>query len=154
MVDIVSPEIRSRMMSGIRSVNTKPEMLIRKALHAKDFRYRIHHKKLPGKPDLVLNKYKAVIFTHGCFWHGHDCQLFKLPATNIQFWKDKIDTNRRNDILAQEHLLKTGWRVLVIWECSLKGKARLTLNEVISRTSAWLLSDADQSEIRGYYVDK
>ena len=122
MADIVDRETRSQMMSGIRGKNTKPELLVRKYLHAQGFRFRLHVKKLPGKPDLVFPKYKTVVFVHGCFWHGHNCQLFKWPTTNVKFWKSKILGNRvRFD--AQKKLLESnGWKVLVVYECALKGK--------------------------------
>lgn len=90
MADVVTPEKRSKMMSGIQGKNTKPELTIRKGLHALGFRYRLHGKTLPGKPDLVFPKYKAVIFIHGCFWHAHHCHLFKWPSTRVDFWQEKI----------------------------------------------------------------
>ena len=93
MADVVDRKTRSRMMSGIRGKNTRPELLIRKGLHARGFRFRLHDKRLPGKPDLVLPKYSAVIFVHGCFWHGHDCHLFKWPQSRREFWRKKITRN-------------------------------------------------------------
>lgn len=121
MSDIVSPETRSRMMSGIRGKNTKPEIKVRKSLHRLGFRYRLHDKSLPGKPDLVLPKYKTVIFVNGCFWHGHECGLFKWPKSNTEFWKEKITGNRLRDEKNLEHLDKLGWNVITVWECSLRG---------------------------------
>ena len=97
MTDIVDKATRSRMMSGIRGKDTRPEVLVRKALHALGFRYRLHNKSLPGKPDLSFPKYKAVIFIHGCFWHGHSCRYFKVPKTRTDFWQDKINSNRLRD---------------------------------------------------------
>lgn len=150
MTDIVDKVTRSSMMSGIRGKNTKPEMMIRKALFARGFRYRIHDKKLPGKPDLVLKKYNAVIFVHGCFWHGHDCHLFKWPKSNIQFWREKIQTNTKKDIEIKAALLEMGWRVLVIWECALKGKTRLDLDYISERIADWLVAmEDDNYEIMG-----
>ena len=99
MADIVDKKTRSKMMAGIKGKNTKPEMLIRKALFAKGLRYRLHDKNLPGKPDLVFPKYKAVIFVQGCFWHGHDCHLFKWPTSNKEYWRNKINRNREVDKL-------------------------------------------------------
>jgi DNA mismatch endonuclease (patch repair protein) len=120
MADVVSSEVRSRMMSGIRGKDTAPEMVIRRGLHARGFRYRLHDRRLPGRPDLVLPKYRAVIFVHGCFWHGHGCHLFKWPKTREDFWREKIQGNMRRD-RAQTALLKQqGWRSTVVWECELR----------------------------------
>ena len=149
MADIVDPETRSRMMSGIRGKNTKPELLIRKGLHRLGFRYRLHVKDLTGKPDLVLPKYKAVIFVHGCFWHGHDCHLFKWPSTRPGFWKEKIAKNRQRDAKTIETLQKSDWRILCIWECSLKGKRRFEMDEILSETALWLKGTTARGEIRG-----
>ena len=111
MVDFVDKATRSRMMSGIRGKNTRPEILIRHGLHRLGFRYRIHGSKLPGSPDIVLPKYNAVILVHGCFWHGHDCRYFKLPSTRTDFWQGKIDSNRARDGRNTDSLLTAGWRV-------------------------------------------
>lgn len=120
MVDVHTPEARSRNMRAIRNKDTKPELLIRKALHARGFRYRLGGASLPGHPDIVLPKYKAAIFIHGCFWHGHDCNYFKLPATRTEFWADKIRSNQGRDQRSMSMLLEQGWSVLTVWECSLK----------------------------------
>lgn len=140
MADIVAKEVRSRMMSGIRSKNTKPELLIRQALHRLGFRFRIHDNRLPGKPDIVLPRYRAAIFVHGCFWHGHDCSLFKRPSTRPDFWDEKIETNRRRDHAAEDALRDAGWRVGRVWECSLKGPKRRQMREVIRKCAEWLAS--------------
>ncbi|ORJ61615.1 very short patch repair endonuclease [Geothermobacter hydrogeniphilus] len=150
MADIVDKKTRSRMMSGIRGKNTRPELLIRRKLHSLGFRYRIHDKRFPGKPDILLPKYHAAIFVHGCFWHGHDCHLFKQPTSNIIFWKKKIERNRQLDIKNRELFKISGWRLLIVWECSLKGKKRLLLDDVIQRISDWIKSDNLECEIRGY----
>ena len=136
------------MMSGIRGKNTKPELLIRKALHARGFRYRLHC-DLPGKPDICLPKHRAVIFVHGCFWHGHECHLFKWPSTRSEFWRAEIARNCEVDQAAEQRLLATGWRVATIWECALKGKSRLTLDDVVQRCADWLISDRERLMIRG-----
>ncbi len=108
-------------MSRIKGKDTKPEMLVRKFLHAQGFRYKLHDKSLPGKPDIVLPKYKTVIFIHGCFWHGHtNCKYFTIPKTRTQWWINKINTNKTNDAKAVKALKKEGWKVIVIWECKLK----------------------------------
>lgn len=148
MADVVDPATRSRMMSGIRGKNTKPELLIRKALHARGFRYRLHC-DLPGKPDICLPKHRAVIFVHGCFWHGHGCHLFKWPSTRPEFWKAKIERNVEVDASAMAKLSAEGWRTGVVWECALKGRERLGLAEVVDNLSAWLESRSPQLSIRG-----
>lgn len=123
MADIHSKETRSYNMSSIRSKDTKPEILVRKFLHKNGFRYRLHVKNLPGKPDTVLPKYKTIIFIHGCFWHGHDgCKKASLPKTRTEWWTDKIHKNAANDQNAETALLNLGWRVIKIWECELKSK--------------------------------
>ncbi|MDP3803405.1 very short patch repair endonuclease [Brevundimonas sp.] len=148
MADVVDPATRSRMMSGIRGKNTKPELLIRKALHARGFRYRLHC-DLPGKPDICLPKHRAVILVHGCFWHGHGCHLFKWPSTRPEFWRGKIERNREVDCVAEERLSAAGWRVATIWECALKGKSRLALDDVVQRCADWLISDREHLMIQG-----
>jgi len=149
MADVVSADVRSRMMSGIRGKNTKPEMIIRRGLHAKGFRYVLHDKRLPGKPDLVLPKYQAVIFIHGCFWHGHNCHLFKWPKTREGFWRKKIEGNKQTDVSAMAALAGSGWRYCVIWECALKGRARAPVSATIKRISKWLISRHPTIEITG-----
>ena len=149
MADIVDPATRSRMMARIRGKNTKPELLIRKALHARGFRYRIHCKDLPGNPDMCFPKHRAVIFVHGCFWHGHDCHLFKWPKTRPEFWSAKIARNREVDGLAEQKLLSEGWRVATIWECALKGRERLDLDNISQCCADWLRSERSSLVIRG-----
>ncbi|MCL4309669.1 MAG: very short patch repair endonuclease [Actinobacteria bacterium] len=148
MTDIVPPEVRSRMMAGIRGKNTKPELAIRKGLFAKGFRYRLHDSRLPGKPDLVLPRYHAVIFVNGCFWHGHNCPLFKWPASNTEFWRDKITRNRENDKKCRTEVAKLGWRVLTIWECSFRGPKKRPIETVVEETAMWLRSDSVKMEIK------
>ncbi len=136
-------------MSGIRGRNTRPELLIRKGLFALGFRYRLHTAGLPGKPDIVLRKYNAVIFVNGCFWHGHDCHLFRLPATRPEFWRTKIDSNIARDAAVHGSLHQLGWRQLTVWECALKGKTRLGLEAVLLRIARWLKGDETTGDIRG-----
>jgi DNA mismatch endonuclease (patch repair protein) len=133
MTDVHSKETRSYNMSRIRSKNTKPEMLVRKFLFANGFRYRLHDKKLPGRPDLVLHKYKTVIFIHGCFWHGHEgCRFFAVPKTRMEWWLKKISTNINNDSVSVFKLRETGWKVLTIWECDLrKNTVNITLDNLL-----------------------
>lgn len=148
MTDVVSKPVRSRMMAGIQGKNTKPELLIRQGLHRLGFRYALHSKELPGKPDLVFRKFKAVIFIHGCFWHAHDCHLFKWPSTRPDFWREKIRSNRERDEKQKQQLNKQGWRSLVIWECALKGKYKLAYKDVINTAANWLQFDTQNAEIR------
>ena len=148
MIDVVSPEIRSRMMAGIRGKNTKPELIIRSALHRLGFRYRLHARKLPGKPDIVLPKWKATIFVHGCFWHAHDCRLFKLPATRRSWWKHKLERNRLNDARAIQMLRDQGWRTLTIYECALRGPGRIDETVLFQKIEVWLRSKSRSLEIR------
>jgi len=117
MADIVDRNTRSRMMSAIRSKNTKPEIILRRALHATGLRYRLHASNLPGKPDLVFPKYRTIVFIHGCFWHSHSCKAFKIPETNSAFWKKKLEANRKRDKCHSIKLKQIGWKVIVVWEC-------------------------------------
>ena len=138
MVDVVDKSTRSRMMSGIQGKNTKPELMIRKALHKRGFRYRLHAKDLPGKPDIVLPKYNAIIQVNGCFWHRHECDLFKWPATRVGFWKNKIEGNALRDVRNQKELDKLGWRLKIVWECDLKGKNKKPIGVVVDELVDWL----------------
>ncbi|MFN3716863.1 MAG: very short patch repair endonuclease [Thiobacillus sp.] len=147
MADVVDAATRSRMMSGIRGRNTKPEILVRSLLHREGFRFRLHARDLPGRPDIVLPRYRAVIFVHGCFWHGHDCPLYRLPGTRPDFWQDKIDRNRASDRRARDALLAAGWRVAVVWECALRG-TDADIGQVAQRLAAWLRSGKKETGIR------
>ena len=147
--DIVDAVTRSRMMAGIKGKNTKPEMLVRRGLHALGYRFRLHDRALPGEPDMVLPRWRAVIFVHGCFWHGHDCHLFRWPASRQDFWRQKSGRNQERDLEVEAALQHSGWRLLKIWECSIKGKSRIGSEAVISITAAWLRSDQEKGEIRG-----
>lgn len=120
MADSLTPEQRSAQMSRIRGTNTKLEVLVRRALHARGFRFRLGGAGLPGKPDVVLPKYRTVVFVHGCFWHGHSCPLYRLPKTRPEFWSAKIDSNRQRDARVESQLQELGWHVEVVWECSLR----------------------------------
>jgi DNA mismatch endonuclease, patch repair protein len=121
MADHLTPAQRSRNMSLIGSKNTKPEMLVRRFLFGRGFRYRLHSKKLPGKPDIILKKYNTVVFVHGCFWHGHEnCRCYRLPKSRVEWWQAKIDRNRTRDSSSQKMLAEAGWSVIIVWECSLK----------------------------------
>ena len=137
MADIHSKPVRSYNMSQIKATNTKPELLVRKFLHAHGFRYKLHDKKFPGKPDMVLPKYKTIIFIHGCFWHGHaDCKYFVVPKTRTQWWTNKINRNKANDEKAVKALKKGGWKIITIWECRLKpSKVERTLSSLADKIS-------------------
>lgn len=147
-MDIVSKKTRSRMMAGIKGKNTKPELLIRKALHALGYRYVLHG-KLTGRPDLVFPKRNAVIFINGCFWHKHDCHLFKWPSSREEFWKPKLEGNCAKDEKNLIALKEQGWRVGVIWECAIKGKTRMSLTDVVAACDRWLKSNIPHIEIKG-----
>jgi DNA mismatch endonuclease (patch repair protein) len=147
--DVVDAPTRSRMMSGIRGKNTKPELLIRRALHRLGLRYRLHDKGLPGCPDLVFPKRRAVIFVHGCFWHGHDCHLFKWPGSRQEFWREKIEGNRKRDVAVVEKLRNQSWRVLSIWECALRGESAAFQESVAQRAAEWVRSENPLHTIRG-----
>ena len=136
-------------MAGITGKNTKPELIVRKGLHAMGFRYRLHASNLPGKPDLVFPRYKAVIFVNGCFWHGHGCRLFKWPSTREKFWKEKITGTIERDKKKLAALQSEGWRTLVIWECALKGINRLPADTAIVAAASWLVYDSLHKEITG-----
>lgn len=118
-------------MSGIRGKNTKPELVIRSALHRAGFRFRLHRKDLPGRPDLVFPRYRAVLFIHGCFWHRHDCHLFRWPSTRQEFWRVKIEGNVARDHRQYTELQDVGWRIATLWECAMKGRTRLPCPEVV-----------------------
>lgn len=121
MADVLSPEQRHRNMVAIKGKNTKPELVVRRFLHSKGLRYRLHDSRLPGKPDLVFPKYKVVIFVQGCFWHGHaGCRFFRIPGTRTEFWQKKINSNIARDAQNREKLEQQGWKVIFIWECQLK----------------------------------
>ncbi len=133
MADVHSKEVRSYNMSRIKGKNTKPEMLVRRFLHKNGFRYRLHVKGLPGKPDIVLPKYKTVIFVHGCFWHGHEgCRYYVVPKTRTEWWLNKIQGNITNDSTAERLLIEQGWKIIKIWGCELKtDRFNETLNQTI-----------------------
>ena len=137
MADVHTKEIRSYNMSQIKGKNTKPEMLVRKFLFANGYRYKLNDKTLPGKPDIVLPKYKTVIFVHGCFWHGHKkCKYFVVPKTRTDWWLNKINGNIANDTKVVKALRKDGWKIITIWECNLKpAKVEKTLNTLLSKIS-------------------
>ncbi len=135
MADVHTPAQRSHNMAMIRSTNTKPEMMVRRYLHAQGYRYKLHSRELPGKPDIVMPKYRTVIFIHGCFWHGHaNCKYYVVPKTKTEWWLAKIGRNNANDTNAVKALKKLGWKVITIWECDLKPKkVEKTLERLVRR---------------------
>ncbi|HEY8781003.1 MAG TPA: DNA mismatch endonuclease Vsr [Mucilaginibacter sp.] len=141
MADVHSKETRSYNMSRIRGKDTKPEMLVRRFLHKSGFRYRLHVKGLPGKPDIVLPKYKTVIFVHGCFWHGHEgCKYASIPKTRTQWWSDKIARNKYLDTNSKISLELKGWKVIAVFTCDLKNKTIIsTFDSLISSLNLYLL---------------
>ena len=149
MADRVTPAQRSRIMSRIRGKNTKIELTVRSQLHRRGFRFRLHRRDLPGKPDIVLPKHHAVIFVNGCFWHGHGCQLSKLPKTNEAFWRDKIDATRERDRRASRELAERGWRVLTVWECAIRGTGSITDGAMGKAVESWIRSNSQSAEIKG-----
>jgi DNA mismatch endonuclease (patch repair protein) len=148
MTDIVTPERRSALMARIRRTGTKPEMVVRRGLHRFGFRYITDCRALPGRPDIVFPKYEAAIMVHGCFWHGHNCDLFQLPRTRPDFWLTKISGNRERDRRTIKSLNEKGFRVLVIWECALRGRPPSEIDRVLRNTEKWLLKGQRNKTIR------
>lgn len=134
------------MMAGIRAKNTKPELVIRQGLHRLGFRFRLHEKKLPGKPDLVFPKYGSAIFVNGCFWHAHDCHLFRLPKSRTDFWRKKLSENKQRDRRIRRQLDQMDIRHMTIWECELKNRSSTEVSSVLKRCAAWLRQDKNWIE--------
>lgn len=151
MVDIVSPEVRSRIMSRIRGKDTKPERIVRSFLHRMGFRFRLHRRDLPGNPDIVLPKYRSVVFVHGCFWHRHQCANNRPPKSRVQFWQQKLNDNQQRDQRNQKELQDAGWHVHIVWECELDSPKRLEdLIREIGRGGVYSSSpEADQDDESG-----
>lgn len=155
MTDVLTPEQRHSNMRNIRGRDTKPEMLIRRGLHAHGLRFRLHDRTLPGSPDLVFPRYHAVVFVHGCFWHLHGCSLSTLPNTRQGFWQKKFEANISRDKKAITTLLATGWRVLVIWECALRGPRCLNQEGVLDSAEYFIVRGQDSfHSIEGRGVTK
>lgn len=146
MADIVDKQTRSQMMAGIKGKDTKPELTLRRALHARGFRFRLHAKNVPGRPDLVFPKHRAVVFVHGCFWHRHaNCRYATTPLTRTEFWQEKFESNVARDNAVVATLFGSGWRVGTVWECALRKPD--TIQAAATSMSFWLLSDERQIEI-------
>jgi DNA mismatch endonuclease, patch repair protein len=133
------------MMSGIRGKNTRPEMMVRRYLHRRGFRFKLHERSLPGSPDLVLPRHRVVIFVHGCFWHRHDCAFFKWPKTRPDFWREKVLGNVRRDEQAQQQLRLAGWRVATVWECATRGRDEAII-PTLDALKDWIMSDREEFE--------
>ena len=155
MTDVLTPEQRRFNMSRIRGRDTKPEMLVRRGLHARRLRFRLHRSDLPGRPDLTFPVHRAVIFVHGCFWHGHGCSLCKMPATRSAFWNEKVRKNIERDKSAVEALRSSFWRVLIVWECAIRGRDRLPLVDVLDHCEEFVRGhvarSAEISGVRGLF---
>jgi DNA mismatch endonuclease (patch repair protein) len=149
MADRITSEVRSRNMAAIKGKDTKPELTVRHALHARGFRFRLHRRDLPGNPDMVFAKHKAVIWVNGCFWHGHDCGAARVPLSRIEYWGPKIERTKARDAAAVEAIDAMGWRSLTIWECALRGKGAMGLESVVEMASRWLAEGRKTSEIPG-----
>ena len=136
-MDTLSPERRSALMKRVKREGTKAEVTLRKALHRRGFRYVIGDARLPGTPDLVFPKYRAAVFVHGCFWHGHDCRQGRAPTSNVDYWTPKLAANRERDARKEQELRRLGWRVMTVWECHLEDA---TLSKVLGAVVRWLRS--------------
>lgn len=147
MTDIVNETNRSKMMSQIKSKNTKIELIVRSGLHRRGYRFRLHKKGLPGKPDLFMPKYHSVIFINGCFWHMHGCHLSTIPKTRTEFWIDKLASNKRRDLKNLTNLHRLGYRVLTVWECALRGKSDDEIQHVLNSIIEWLKGTSSQDQI-------
>ncbi len=152
--DVLTPEQRRFVMTRIRGKNTKPELIIRRGLYARGLRYRLHKAGIPGKPDLVFANHRTVIFVHGCFWHGHECSLFRWPKTREGFWENKIRCNMERDKSTLNTLRAMGWRVLVIWECALRGKNKRVLVDLLDSAENFVrYGDKSHLEIKEEQFD-
>lgn len=155
MTDVMTTEQRSRCMAAIKGKDTMPEMIVRKYLFSCGLRFRIQVRKLPGNPDIVLPKYKTVIFVDGCFWHGHeDCRYFRLPKSNVEFWEEKIKRNVARDFRNEAELKALGWRVIRVWECEIKTLAqreeylKCLYDRIVNPTQSYLIeTDMDEPSI-------
>lgn len=146
MADTISKEHRSRVMASVRQMNTKPELLVRRSLHAQGFRFRLHDRSLPGSPDIVLPKHRAIVMVHGCFWHGHGCRRRSLPITNSDFWCAKIERNVARDAGVVTSLEAKGWRVLTLWECAVLSRADVR-DHALAATCDWIKRGLPTSQI-------
>ena len=150
-MDKLNKEQRHRCMAAIRSKDTKPEMIVRKFLFSRGFRYRLNHKRLPGSPDIVLRRYRTVIFVNGCFWHGHEeCNTFVLPKSNVEYWSKKIERNRARDIEAQSKVARMGWHSITVWECQLKKPVRQQTLDSLEHTLNRIFLMDHNAKVKSY----
>lgn len=151
MTDIMSAAKRSALMQRIRSKNTTPERVVRSALHSRGLRYRLHTRVLGTRPDLVFRSKRIAVFVHGCFWHGHDCHLFRLPKSQSEFWRSKISGNRQRDRRVTRTLLREGWCVATVWECALRQRTREQIDHALTRLENWIRTSrrAQKLTLRG-----
>lgn len=147
MTDVHDRQTRSRNMAAIKGSNTKPELRVRKEFHRRGLRYSLKNKLIPGRPDLVLSKYRVAVFIHGCFWHRHHCNYFKLPKSNTEFWNNKINANVKRDTEVIRQITAAGYRILIIWECSFKGKNKEDPDVLFERILYWIRTEDKNSEI-------
>lgn len=147
-MDVLTPDQRQKNMQAIRARGTKLERIIGRGLHARGFRYRLNVRQLPGTPDFVFPKHRAVIFAHGCFWHGHDCHLFKVPGTRPDFWMTKIRANQWRDELVLDQLHENGWRTMIVWECASRGRKKHRLHDILQKCEDFLLGDSLLEELK------
>lgn len=153
MTDVMTPEQRSRCMAAVKGKDTKPEMIVRKYLFSRGLRYRVNNRKLPGSPDIVLKKYKTVVFIDGCFWHGHqNCKYFRLPKSNEDFWRHKIAMNIARDYANNVDLRLAGWRVIRVWECEIRTKAKR--EETLNRLYASITRTQNTAHYYTYEIDE
>lgn len=150
MTDTLTPTQRSALMSRIKGRDTQPEMKVRRMLHALGFRYRLHRRDLPGTPDIVLTRWKAAIQVNGCFFHGHTCPAFRLPASNRDFWEAKILRNRERDLETTQSLQEKGWRVMTVWECALKGPRKLGVEALEKTMADFIQGDVTVEALSGW----
>ena len=151
MADVLTPEQRQRNMSRIRGRDTTPEMLIRRGLHARGLRFRVQRKDLPGRPDLVFPRHRCVIQVHGCFWHRHGCPMSMLPKTRPEFWETKLTANVARDRDTKSRLLQSGWRVGIVWECAVRGSARIDKERLFHDVAGFVESGPESFEVSGQW---
>jgi DNA mismatch endonuclease (patch repair protein) len=154
MTDVLTPEQRRLNMSRIRGRDTKPELLLRRGLHSRGLRFRLNRRDLPGCPDLVFPRFRAAVFVHGCFWHMHDCPMFKWPATRVDFWRKKIEGNKKRDCEVEASLAMENWRVLVVWECAIRGPLRRPVEDILDETIKWFEGSSLVGVIQGTCIKK
>jgi DNA mismatch endonuclease, patch repair protein len=155
MADVLTPEQRRHNMSRIRGRDTSLELRVRRGVYAKGLRFRLHDRQLPGRPDLVLKRYRTVVFVHGCFWHAHGCSLAKMPATRPDFWRKKIDGNRARDLRVEQSLKADGWRIVVFWECAVRGRGRREEPDLFDRVARFIRGGrSGRMEVQGWAGDE